>query len=47
MTNVPYGKVTEANEQVIENGEAIYKNSLEANGLRECIDFLSLQFQKW
>lgn len=40
MTNVPYGKVTEANEQVIENGEAIYKNSLEANGLRECIDFL-------
>ncbi len=40
VTNVPYGKVTEANEQVIENGEPIYKNSLEANGLRECIDFL-------
>ncbi len=40
MTNVPYGKVTEANEQVIENGEPTYKNSLEANGLRECIDFL-------
>lgn len=40
ITNVPYGKVTEANEQVIENGEPTYKNSLEANGLRECIDFL-------
>lgn len=40
ITNVPYGKVTEANEQVIEDGEPIYKNSLEANGLRECIDFL-------
>jgi hypothetical protein len=40
ITNVPYGKVTEATEQFIEDGEAIYKNSLEANGLRECIDFL-------
>ena len=40
LTNIPYGKVTEANEQFIENGEVIYKNSLEANGLRECIDFL-------
>ncbi|MEE0709996.1 MAG: N-6 DNA methylase [Gemmiger sp.] len=40
LTNIPYGKVTEANEQFIENGTAIYGNSLEANGLRECIDFL-------
>ena len=40
LTNIPYGKVTEANEQFIETGTAIYGNSLEANGLRECIDFL-------
>ena len=40
LTNIPYGKVTEANEQFIENGTAIYGNSLEANGLRECVDFL-------
>ena len=40
LTNIPYGKVTEANEQFIESGSAIYGNSLEANGLRECIDFL-------
>jgi hypothetical protein len=40
MTNVPYGKVTESIEQVIENGEPTYGSSLEANALRECIDFL-------
>ena len=40
MTNVPYGKVTDATEQIIENGEKLYGNSLEANALRECIDFL-------
>ncbi|MGG2057230.1 N-6 DNA methylase [Lysinibacillus pakistanensis] len=39
-TNVPYGKVTEANEQFIEAGQKPYGNSLEANALRECIDLL-------
>lgn len=40
ITNVPYGKVTEANEQIIEQGAKIYGNSLEVNALRECIDLL-------
>ena len=40
VTNVPYGKVTDATEQIIEGGEKIYSNSLEANALRECIDLL-------
>lgn len=40
VTNVPYGKVTDATEQIIEGGEKIYSNSLEANALRECIDIL-------
>jgi|GEM_PF-7093845 len=46
LTNIPYGKVTEAIEQFIEDGDALYKNSLEANGLRECIDFLKPAKQK-
>ncbi|MDZ4467979.1 N-6 DNA methylase [Bacillus cereus] len=40
VTNVPYGKVTEANEQFLEYGQKPYGNSLEANALRECIDLL-------
>lgn len=40
LTNVPYGKVTEANEQFVEGGETPYSSSLEANALRECVDFL-------
>jgi type I restriction-modification system DNA methylase subunit len=40
ITNVPYGKVTEANEQFVDSGNTPYSSSLEANGLRECIDFL-------
>ena len=46
LTNIPYGDVTDATEQFIENGTAIYGNSLEANGLRECIDFLRPAKQK-
>ncbi|WP_270215082.1 N-6 DNA methylase [Clostridium butyricum] len=40
ITNVPYGKVTDATEQIVEGGSKIYSNSLEANALRECIDLL-------
>lgn len=40
LTNVPYGKVTEANEQFIEEAAKVYGNSLEVNALRECIDLL-------
>lgn len=40
LTNVPYGKISNPIEQFTEGGRAIYGNSLEANALRECIDFL-------
>lgn len=40
LTNVPYGKVTDATEQVVCQGEKKYGNSLEANALHECIDLL-------
>jgi hypothetical protein len=40
LTNVPYGVVTKATEQIIEGGSPSYGNSLEVNALRECIDFL-------
>lgn len=40
LTNVPYGKVTEATDQIMENGVKLYGNSLEVNALRECIDLL-------
>lgn len=40
LTNVPYGKVTEATEQIAKNGQKLYGNSLEANALHECIDLL-------
>lgn len=40
LTNVPYGKVTDATEQIISNGKKKYGNSLEANALHECIDLL-------
>lgn len=40
VTNVPYGSVTEKREQFIEAGQPIYGASLEANALRECIDYL-------
>lgn len=40
MTNVPYGKVTDATDQIVQNGIKVYGNSLEANALRECIDLL-------
>lgn len=40
LTNVPYGKVTEPTDQIMENGRKLYGNSLEANALHECIDLL-------
>lgn len=40
LTNVPYGKVTDATNQIMQNGIKVYGNSLEANALRECIDLL-------
>lgn len=40
LTNVPYGKVTEATDQIMENGVKLYGNALEVNALRECIDLL-------
>lgn len=40
LTNVPYGKVTDATDQIMQNGIKVYGNSLEANALRECIDLL-------
>lgn len=40
LTNVPYGKVTEATDQIMKNGQKLYGNSLEANALHECIDLL-------
>ncbi len=46
ITNVPYGSVTEKREQFIESGEALYGSSLEANALRECIDYLKPETKK-
>lgn len=40
LTNVPYGKVTDATDQIMKNGLKLYGNSLEANALHECIDLL-------
>lgn len=40
LTNVPYGKVTDATDQIMQNGVKVYGNSLEVNALRECIDLL-------
>lgn len=40
LTNVPYGKVTESTDQIMKSGQKLYGNSLEANALHECIDFL-------
>jgi type I restriction-modification system DNA methylase subunit len=46
ITNVPYGSVTEKREQFIESGSAIYGSSLEANALRECVDYLKPEIRK-
>ncbi|MDW2797695.1 hypothetical protein RZO55_08945 [Clostridium boliviensis] len=40
ITNVPFGKVTDATEQIMENGKKKYGKSLEVNALYECIDLL-------
>lgn len=40
LTNVPYGKVTDATDQIMKNGVKMYGNSLEVNALYECIDLL-------
>jgi hypothetical protein len=40
MTNVPYGKVTDATDQIFESGKRLYGSSLEVNALRECVDLL-------
>lgn len=39
LTNIPYGKITNITQQIIDKGVSLY-NSLESNSLRECIDFL-------
>lgn len=46
ITNVPYGNVTESNEQFIESGETPYGTVLESNALRECIDYLKPEVRK-
>lgn len=46
ITNVPYGSVTEKREQFIESGQPIYGSSLEANSLRECVDYLKPAIKK-
>jgi len=40
VTNVPYGRISNPIERFTEQGQTPYGNSLEANALRECIDFL-------
>jgi len=40
LTNVPYGKIANPLEQFLEDNKTPYGGSLEANALRECIDFL-------
>ena len=39
LTNIPYGKITNITQQIIDKGVSLY-NSLESNSLRECVDFL-------
>jgi type I restriction-modification system DNA methylase subunit len=46
ITNVPYGSVTEKREQFIESGKPQYGSSLEANALRECVDYLKPEVRK-
>lgn len=46
ITNVPYGSITEQREQFIEAGIPKYGLSLEANALRECIDYLKPEEKK-
>lgn len=40
VTNVPYGKISDPTEQVVDDGTSPYGMSLEANAVRECVDFL-------
>lgn len=40
ITNVPYGKVTDATDQIVYYGQKKYGNSLEVNAIHECVDLL-------